>query len=27
LLLLGRIHTDGFVTGDPDGNADPIAHR
>jgi subtilisin family serine protease len=27
LLLLGRIHTDGYVTGDPDGNADPIAHR
>jgi len=27
LLLLGRIHTDGFVTGDPDVNADPIAHR
>jgi subtilisin family serine protease len=27
LLLLGRIHTDGYVIGDPDGNADPIAHR
>lgn len=27
LLLLGRINTDGYVTGDPDGNADPIAHR
>ena len=27
LLLLGRIHADGFVTGDPDVNADPIAHR
>lgn len=27
LLLLGKIHTDGYVTGDPDGNADPIAHR
>lgn len=27
LLLLGRIHTDGYVSGDPDGNADPIAHR
>lgn len=27
LLLLGAIHTDGFAIGDPDGNADPIAHR
>jgi subtilisin family serine protease len=27
LLLLGRISTDGYVSGDPDGNADPIAHR
>ncbi len=27
LLLLGKIHTDGYVTGDPDGNPDPIAHR
>lgn len=27
LLLLGSIHSDGFVTGDPDGNPDPIAHH
>ncbi|WP_266202677.1 S8 family serine peptidase [Pontibacter kalidii] len=27
LLLLGNIATDGYVNGDPDGNADPIAHR
>ncbi|NDK55027.1 S8 family peptidase [Pontibacter fetidus] len=27
LLLLGNISTDGYVTGDPDGNADPIAHN
>lgn len=27
LLLLGKIHTDGYVTGDLDGNPDPIAHR
>lgn len=27
LLLLGSIKTDGNVSGDPDGNADPIAHR
>jgi len=27
LLLLGKIHTDGYVTGDPDENPDPIAHR
>lgn len=27
LLLWGNIRTDGFVTGDPDNNADPIAHR
>ncbi len=26
LLLLGAIHSDGTVTGDPDGNPDPIAH-
>ncbi|WP_276499218.1 S8 family serine peptidase [Pontibacter litorisediminis] len=27
LLLLGNIATDGYVQNDPDGNADPIAHR
>lgn len=27
LLLLGKIQTDGYVTGDPDGEPDPIAHR
>ncbi|MDX5481608.1 MAG: S8 family peptidase [Hymenobacteraceae bacterium] len=27
LLLLGNINTDGYVAGDPDGNADPIAHN
>jgi hypothetical protein len=27
ILLLGSIRGDGFVSGDPDGNADPIAHR
>ena len=27
LLLLGAIHTDGYVSGDPDENADPIAHH
>jgi len=27
LLLLGNITTDGFVSGDPDGNPDPIAHN
>ncbi|WP_282013756.1 S8 family serine peptidase [Marinifilum flexuosum] len=27
LLLLGPINTDGYVNNDPDGNADPIAHR
>ncbi|MFA5817369.1 MAG: S8 family serine peptidase [Bacteroidales bacterium] len=27
LLLLGAITTNGYVSGDPDGNADPIAHR
>jgi len=27
LLLLGNVTTDGFVNGDPDGNADPIAHN
>jgi len=27
LLLLGNISTNGYVSGDPDGNADPIAHR
>ncbi|MFA8433348.1 MAG: S8 family serine peptidase [Marinifilaceae bacterium] len=27
LLLLGPIHTDGYVNNDPDGDADPIAHR
>ncbi|OKL41820.1 S8 family serine peptidase [Pontibacter flavimaris] len=27
LLLLGNIATDGYVNGDPDGTADPIAHR
>lgn len=27
LLLLGNINIDGYVKGDPDGNADPIAHR
>jgi hypothetical protein len=27
LLLLGNISTDGNVSGDPDGNADPIAHN
>lgn len=27
LLLLGNIATDGYVKGDPDGKADPIAHR
>lgn len=27
ILALGGITTSGYVTGDPDGNADPIAHR
>jgi subtilisin family serine protease len=27
ILLIGGITTDGFVSGDPDGNADPIAHH
>ncbi|WP_308428491.1 S8 family serine peptidase [Pontibacter akesuensis] len=27
LLLLGNVNTDGTVNGDPDGNADPIAHK
>lgn len=27
LLLLNSIKGDGFVSGDPDGNADPIAHK
>lgn len=27
LLLLGNIQTDGYVRNDPDGNADPIAHK
>lgn len=27
ILALGNISTSGFVSGDPDGNADPIAHR
>jgi subtilisin family serine protease len=27
ILLLGGINTDGNAIGDPDGNADPIAHR
>jgi len=27
LLLLGTVKTDGTANGDPDGNADPIAHR
>jgi len=27
LLLLGSIKTSGYVSGDPDGNADPIAHN
>ena len=27
LLLLGTINTDGYVTGDPDGTPDPIAHK
>ena len=27
LLLSGKISSDGFVTGDPDGDPDPIAHR
>lgn len=27
LLLLGNITTNEYVTGDPDGNADPIAHK
>jgi subtilisin family serine protease len=27
VLLLGRIHTDGYVSGDPDGDPDPIAHN
>jgi subtilisin family serine protease len=27
LLLLGPINTDGYVNNDPDGDADPIAHR
>ena len=27
LLLLGNISTSGTVKNDPDGNADPIAHR
>ena len=27
IVLLGNISTDGNVNGDPDGNADPIAHH
>lgn len=27
ILLLGTLRSDGTVSGDPDGNADPIAHR
>jgi len=27
ILLLGAIHADGTVNGDPDGNPDPVAHR
>jgi hypothetical protein len=27
LLLSGKITTDGYVTGDPDGEPDPIAHK
>ncbi len=27
LVTNGNIKTDGYVTGDPDGNADPIAHK
>lgn len=27
LLLLGPVRTDGYVNNDPDGDADPIAHR
>ena len=27
LLLLGTVKADGTVNGDPDGNADPIAHH
>lgn len=27
VLLLGAARTDGYVSGDPDGNADPIIHR
>ena len=27
LLLLGTPKTDGYVSGDPDGNPDPIAHK
>jgi len=27
LLLLGAVHSDGTVNGDPDGNPDPIAHH
>ncbi|WP_423127409.1 S8 family peptidase [Gaoshiqia sp. Z1-71] len=27
LLLLGTVNTDGTVSGDPDGNPDPIVHR
>jgi len=27
LLALGSVSSDGFVTGDPDGNPDPIAHN
>lgn len=27
ILLLGNIQIDGYVKGDPDGNADPIAHK
>ncbi len=27
LLLLGNVRTDGYVSGDPDGNPDPIAHN
>lgn len=26
LLLWGSINTNGYVSGDPDGNPDPIAH-
>lgn len=26
VLLMGAVHTDGTVSGDPDGNADPIIH-